>query len=334
MARQLLLEPSGATIPKALEKIAGIQAQNASAMYVGLWSRLEDFEREALTAALERKKVAQGTLMRQTIHLVSAGDWWPIQIAVRDPRRKAWEAYGERGKRKQEVLDAVKKMKQAMADGPLTRKEAGELIGGDSVVFNGTQAFLDQVRVPPSGTWERRRADLFLDAAQWLGAEPKLTVAKAREHLVERYLDGFGPSSVKEIADWSGLPPKLVTESLAGMKTRTFEAEDGTELFDTPRSPLPDPETPVPVRFLPAWDATTLAHTRRSGVLAEEHRRKVFNPPTPQAEATVLADGRVVATWKYDAKQKKIAVKPFGKLDVKTKKEVKTEADRLTEFHA
>jgi len=90
LARQLLLERSPAPLPRALERVAGIQAQYAPSMYVGLWSRLEGFEREALTRALERRSVVQGTLMRMTIHLVSRRDYWPLALAVRAVRRASW----------------------------------------------------------------------------------------------------------------------------------------------------------------------------------------------------------------------------------------------------
>src|SRR2546423_11028283 len=71
LARQLLLERGRTSLPRALERMGGLQAQYAPSMYIGLWSRLEGFERDALTQALERRTVVQGTLMRNTIHLVS-----------------------------------------------------------------------------------------------------------------------------------------------------------------------------------------------------------------------------------------------------------------------
>ena len=77
-------------LPRALEQMAGIQAQYAPSMYVGLWSRVEGFRRDDLTRALEQRAVVQGTLMRVTIHLVSARDYWPLAIAVRDARRELW----------------------------------------------------------------------------------------------------------------------------------------------------------------------------------------------------------------------------------------------------
>ena len=87
LARQLLLERSSLPLPRALERIGGIQAQYAPSMYLGLWSRLRDFRRDALTRALERRTVVQATLMRSTIHLVSARDYWPLADGVRGPRR-------------------------------------------------------------------------------------------------------------------------------------------------------------------------------------------------------------------------------------------------------
>ena len=91
LARQLLLERARTPLPRALERIAGIQAQYAPSMYIGLWSRLEGFERDALTAALERRSVVQATLMRSTIHLVSKADYWPLALATRAARRESWQ---------------------------------------------------------------------------------------------------------------------------------------------------------------------------------------------------------------------------------------------------
>jgi hypothetical protein len=332
LARQLLLERASLSIPKALERIGGIQAQYAPSMYIGLWSRLDGFERDDLTEALEKKKVVQGTMMRQTIHLVSAADWWPMQLAVREPRRENWEAYGDRKKSKKAVLAGAKKLKKAMASEPMSPKEIDALIGGGSVVRNGTQVYLDQVRVPPSGTWERRRADLYLDAEQWIGRE-KGTEKAGRALLVKRYLSGFAPATLKDIANWAGLHPTLLEPAVKTLKLRRFEDEKGNELLDLPRAPLPDPETPAPVRFLPNWDATLLVHARSTGVLPEAHRGKVFSTKTPQSIATFLVDGRVAGSWRYDEKSKKIKTKPFSKLDAAAKRELKEEADRLADLH-
>jgi hypothetical protein len=187
------------------------------------------------------------------------------------------------------------------------------------------------VRVPPAGTWERRRADLYAAADEWIG-RGKATVAEGVERLARRYLQGFGPARPAEIADWAGLPPKQLAPALKRLGLRTFRAEDGAELVDLPRAPLPDAQTPAPVRFLPVWDATLLVHARRTGILPEEHRSKVFNIKTPQSVPTFLVDGEVAGTWRYE--KERIAIQPFGRLDRATRRELNEEAERLAAFHA
>jgi hypothetical protein len=86
------------------------------------------------------------------------------------------------------------------------------------------------------------------------------------------------------------------------------------------------------VRFLPTYDATLLAHARRTGILPEEHRPKVFNPKTPQSVATFLVDGQIAGTWRYE--KGRIVTEPFGRLDADARRELKDEAERLAEFHA
>jgi len=116
------------------------------------------------------------------------------------------------------------------------------------------------------------------------------------------------------------------------LKLRTFRGPDRDELVDHPRAPLPSEDTPAPVRFLPHFDATLLAHARRTQILPEEYRPRIFHTKAPQSFATFLVDGQVAGTWKHDGGR--IELEPFHKLDAATKRDLKAEADRLAEFHA
>jgi hypothetical protein len=333
LARQLLLERGRGSIPKVLDRMGTLQAQYAPSMYVGLWARMEGFGRDKLDAALKKRSVAQGTLMRSTIHLVSKADYWPAAIGVRRGRRESWLKYGpRRGYSASQMASVARKLRGRLGDGTMSRKEIHELLGSDSVVTNGVNMWLDLVRVPPSGTWERRRADLYATAEAWLGPPPAgLDEASGIEALTRRYLGAFGPATLAELADWMGLHPKRVAPTLEQLKLRRFAAEDGSELLDLPRAPLPDPETPAPVRFLPTWDATLLVHARRTGILPEEHRPKVFNTKTPQSVPTFLVDGRVAGTWSHE--KGRVKPSPFRRLDATANRELREEADRLAELH-
>jgi DNA glycosylase AlkZ-like len=313
-----------------LERMGGLQAQYAPSMYVGLWSRLEGFERAQLDRALMRRSVVQGTLMRSTIHLVSARDYWPFAVAIRRGRRELW-LRGRQGRvSKSEISAAAKRVRPRLSAGPMPRAELAELVG-DATMINGVNVWLDLIRVPPSGTWEQRRADLFARAEDWIG-RPGVRPQEAIAHLVQRYLRGFGPAAAREIADWAGLPFEEIAPALKRLRLRRFLAEDGGELVDLPRAPLPDPDTPAPVRLLPVWDATLLVHARRTGVLPEEHRPRVFNARTPHSVNTFLVDGVVGGTWKHE--RGRIRIEPFGRLPKAVRRELDDEAERLAAFHA
>lgn len=331
LARQLLLDRAPVPVPRALELMGCLQAQYAPSMYVGLWSRLEGFRRGDLTSALEQRTVVQGTMMRITIHLVSADDYWPLALAVRAARRALWMRATRHAATADEMAEAATVLRRRLADGPVRRTELDQVVGRDRVI--GVGLWTDLVRVPPSGTWERRRADLYGSAEDWLGPAPaELTVPAATLHLLRRYLLGFGPASAADAADWAGLPAPSVSAVLEGMDLRRYTTAEGHVLYDLPDAPMPDPQTPAPVRFLPTWDASLLVHARRKGIIAEAHRPLVFNTKTPHSMCTFLVDGAVAGTWRYERGE--VRVHPFEPLPPSVTDEVEAEAARLAAFHA
>jgi hypothetical protein len=326
LARQMLLERVRAPLPRVLERMGGLQAQYAPSIYVGLWSRVQGLERDAVTRALERKSIVQGSMMRSTIHLVSKRDYWPFVVGIRKTQREWW-LRTHRGKTPQEVAANDRKVRRALAGRTLSRAELEGVIGQR---WGGAGVFVDLVRVPPSGTWERRRADLYALAEDWVGPEAT-TEKEGIEHLVRRYLQGFGPAPAADIADWAGLNITVVRRALERLKLRRFRDEQGKELVDLPRAPLPDADTPAPVRFLPVWDATLLVHARRTQILPEKYRPRIFNVRTPHSVNTFLVDGQVAGTWNYD--KGRVRLEPFGRLSKAVRVELDDEAERLNQFH-
>ena len=330
LGRQHLLEPATGSIAKTLRAIGGIQAQYAPSMYVGLWSRSADFERDALTRALERRTVVQATLMRITIHLVARADFWPFALATREGRRERWLQAMRKGVTAAELQRLAERLRAHLVQhGQISRKELDALVGKPHAL--GVGLWIDLVRVPPSGTWERRRADLFAAAEDWVGAPPQMSAGEAAAQLVRSYLAGFGPASRADIGSYTGLPRRELAPALERLKLRRFRSEDGDELLDLPRAALPPADTPAAVRFLPTWDSTLLVHARRARILPEEHRSKIFHVRNPHSDAVFLVDGAVAGTWKH--RDGKIELQPFAELDATTKRELRLQADRLAEFH-
>jgi winged helix DNA-binding protein len=325
LARQLLLERSNLSIPRALERIGGIQNQYAPNGYIRLFSCVEGFRRDDLTRALERGSVVQATLMRGTIHLVSRRDYWPFALAIREAQRE-WSLRASRPEpRERELEQAARVIESLLADGPRPHAELAKVRGWKLV-----GPWVDLVRVPPSGTWEQRRAHLYGLAEACVGPESG-SAADGLDLLVRRYLGGFGPASPADVTRWAHVPERDVAAVLERLRLRRFRDEQGNELVDLPRAPLPDPETPAPVRFLPTWDAALLVHARRSGILPEKYRPLVFDVKRPHSVGTFLVDGCVAGTWRHE--RGRVRIEPFTRLSRDARRAAAEEGERLAELH-
>jgi hypothetical protein len=331
LSRQLLLERSSLPLPRVLERVAGLQTQYAPSGYIGLWSRTRSFTRTDLTRALERRAVVQATLMRSTIHLVSARDYWPIVAGVREGRREWWLRTRRGRVAEGEMEAAAAQVRTMLADRPQRRVRIVERLATAGADWNGVGLWVDLIRMPPSGTWEQRRADLYELAERWLAPED-VPPDRGALLLVRRYLAAFGPAPLADAANWAGLRPGRVAEIAHRLPLRRFLNETGGELVDLPRAPLPGPETPVPVRFLPTFDATLLGHARRTQILPERFRERVFNTKMPQSVPTFLVNGQVAGTWRHDGRR--VVTSPFEPLPATARRELADEAARLAAFLA
>jgi hypothetical protein len=325
--RQLLLRRSRSSIPGVLERMGGLQAQYAPSMYVGLWTRMSAFARADLDTALLDRTVVQGTLLRSTIHLVTAADYWVFAAGIRESRKKWWL---QSRKDDPAALDAAVGRLRTVLSAPMKAKEIEAALGIKVEAFN---QWTELVRVPPSGTWDHRRADLYAFAEDWI-PRVRVSTADAAEHLVRRYLGAFGPGSPADIASWAGLgaKPVLAAVDRMGSELREYRSDSGAELIDLKGAKIPSVETEVPVRFLPVWDAVLLTHCRRTGVLPEEFRTVLFNAKNPQSFNTFLVDGYVAGSWKHTAAG--VELEPFGKLPGPTRRELETEAVGLAALYS
>jgi hypothetical protein len=335
LARQFLLERSRLPLTRTLDRIAGIQAQYAPSSYIGLWSRVEGFELADLTGALERRKVVQGTLLRSTIHLVSAKDYWAYAVGTKAARQESWLRFDKKRLSRSDLTSAAKDVRKTLGGEVLHRDELLELARKrdperPTHLWNGLAAWIELVRAPPSGTWERRRADLYALADEWL-EPPSVTREESVGILLRRYLTGFGPARLADAANWAGLNAKDVQRAAEAIRLRRFRDEEGCELVDLPRAPLPGGATPAPARFLPTWDATLLVHARGTQILPERFRPLVFDTKTPHSSPTFLVDGAVAGKWSVEASKKKatLVLDAFERLPAGAKRQLRAEGERL-----
>jgi hypothetical protein len=331
LARQLLLERVPLSIPEALDRIAGIQNQYAPNAYLRLFAMLDGFRRDDLTRAYESGAVVQGTLLRGTIHTVSAADYRPFVGAIRRSRRE-WSARiyrdddGDRAR-------LVKRVRDALRGRQVARAELLRLLEGASRAAGSTiDTDAELLRVPPSGTWEHRRAHTFGLARDVIGPGRVPPEPESIDHLIRRYLGAFGPAPSRDIQAFTNLSAADIKPSLGRLDLERYRDESGNELLDVPGAPLPPPDTPAPVRFLPTWDGMLLVHARRTGILDEPYRKVIFDTKVPPSFPTVLVDGRVIGTWKHV--DGRVTVDLFEAVSRAAQREIDDESERVAAFHA
>jgi hypothetical protein len=270
--------------------------------------------------------------MRGTIHAVARQDYRPFLGAIQNTVRD-WAARATKAPATIDRPAALARIRAVLSGGPMKRPALVALLNAEHMAVRySADTDLAILRVPPSGTWERRRADLCALADDVIGPGGDVSEEVGLLALVRRYLAAFGPAPVTDVASFMGMNVAPIKAIMPTLDLRRFRSEDGKELLDVPDAPLPDPDTPAPVRFLPTWDATLLVHARRTQILPEAYRPLIFHTKMPPSYPTFLVDGQVAGTWRYEAGDVQLA--PFRTLTAEERLELEEEAHRLAAFHA
>lgn len=337
LARQLLLAREEASPVSVLERLAGLQAQWPKPPFVGLWARIARFRREELAAALDDRSAVRATMMRGTIHLVSAADYLAFRAALAPVLESGMESILRQRGQELDVDGLVASARKLYAQGPRTFEEVRDhLLAENPDADERAMGFavrmrLPLVQVPDESPWSFPSIPRFAVAESWLGKP--IPEPGGLEELVRRYLAAFGPSSVADAQTWSGLKGLRPTFEALRPELVTFRDERRRELFDLPEAPRPAEDTPAPLRFLPEYDNVLLAHDDRKRIVADEYRKKVFLPGLRVA-ATFLVDGFTAGTWKAERKRKaaRLLLEPFGDLGKKERAELEEEGEKLLRF--
>jgi hypothetical protein len=327
LARQLLLERRRLGVQQAVERICAVQAQWPQSPYIGLWSRLSAFRKEQLTRALAQNRVVKSQLFRITLHITSARDY-PYFAAVWCPGAR------DRTPRvtKAQLEELTRRVRAAATKGPVTQDQVEELAAAEMGGLRWrTRTLTPLVHLPPGGTWSHYGRTQLRAMEVVLGVELPAREDGA-ERLVRSYLAAFGPATQEDLLRFTGLRVGDVRAGLDRVDLRTFRDERGRVLLDLPRAPLPDGETPAPVRFLPKWDSSLLAYAapERTRILPEKFRSTVIGR-NGDVLPTVLVDGFVAATWDAGAKRD-LTIKPLRRLSKQERAEIDEEGERLVEF--
>jgi hypothetical protein len=340
LARQLLLRREKRSAAATIEHLVGLQAQSPPNPYLALWSRLDGFQPEELSRLIAERQAVRVSLMRATIHLVTARDCLALRPAMQSVLQKTFASSAFARAIAGVDLDALLAAGRALVEEkPRTRAELRPLLAArwpdhDADALAAAIGFLlPVVQVPPRGLWGQSSQATLTTVESWLGRP--LAAETAADDVVLRYLAAFGPATVSDIRIWSRLTGLRAVVERLRPQLRTIRDEQGRELFDLPGAPLPDPETPAPVRFLPEYDNILLSHDDRGRIIGDTTGLSI--PAGSGSEyGSVLVDGFLGGMWRItrDRDRAILTIEPGGPWSPANRDAVAAEGIRMLEFLA
>ncbi|MGW7411091.1 winged helix DNA-binding domain-containing protein [Streptomyces sp. NPDC054863] len=304
--RQLLLERQPLSVEDALRQIVALQAQHAPSPYLALWNRLSGFAPADLDAAFTGRAVVKATLLRLTLHAVLAEDYQVFREAMRPTLRAArlGDRFAATGLTPADCDRLVPELLE-FADRPRKAAEleawVGERVGADlkTGAWWGLRACAPLLHAPAGGPWSFGARPSYVAAGTPPMPAGREVMPESLQALVLRYLAGFGPASVADVAQFTlvGRTPVRQALQALGDAVEQLEGPDGTALFDVPGAPRPPGDTPAPPRLMAMWDSSLLAYADRSRIIPPDYRRLVIRN-NGDVLPTLLVDGYVAGVWR------------------------------------
>ena len=304
LARQLLLDRAPLGVEDAVDRLVALQAQEPASPYLALWGRLDSFDPTALDRAFAGYRVVKGTSVRMTLHAVGAADHAPFHEAMQPslrPARLLDRRFRVAGLSPEQADALIPEVLEFTAE-PRTNAameawmDARLGVLPRPGVWWALKTYGPFIHAPTGGPWSFGPRPSYLAARDLARVgDPDL----ALKHLVRRYLEGFGPATVADVAQFAQVHRPRVRKALASIASQVVEVAgpDGQVMYDVPGGPLPAEDTPAPARLLPMWDSTLLAHADRGRILPEPLRRHIIRR-NGDTLPVLLVDGLVTGVWR------------------------------------
>jgi hypothetical protein len=297
--------------------LGAVQAQD----YLGsLWAiglRMRQATESAVEQAIADRTIIRTWPMRGTLHFVAPEDArWMLQLLT--PRIVARNK--PRLLRQFDLDDtAIARSKDVVRRG---------LQGGNRLTRNGLYEVLEAAHIPAANQrglqilwWLAQECVICFGARQgkqptfvlldeWAPAGRTLERDEALAELARRYFTSHGPATAQDFAWWSGL---AAADARAGLEMArphlAHEDVDGQTYWLSPLAPAVK-DGPPSAYLLPAYDEYTVGYTNRSAVLERIHGQGATLGNAAVLGPTIVADGKVVGTWKRTFGKGSVVVAP------------------------
>lgn len=344
LARQGLLERRNEPLARAVEAVGALQMQYWPALPPALWSRVAGCAPDAPYRAHETGELLTGTLLRGTIHTVSAVEYPEYAAVTAASKALRWRTAKDGPE--PDLTPVLAELAEYVTQ-PRTAAEIVQFLEDwvarhpgaldeTETAFQRTHKWrplyskLFLVRAPADGAWGPKTPSRYRLAP--VDAPPP--VEEALPVVVRRHLRAFGPAAAEDVAawiSWNITPVRAVLERMEDLAVFTDDA--GRTLYDLPDAPRPDAATPAPVRLLPWFDSALLAYAprHRARLLPDAHKDDVFSTVNGQIKATFLVDGMVAGRWSATTARgvTTLTLTPFVPLAPATRKALIAEAELM-----
>ena len=343
LERQWLLRRRGASAEEAIEHLVAIQAQEPFDPYTAIWSRIEGFAPEELSDLIATKRAVRApSMLRTTIHLLTARDWLRLRPVVQVVQEQGFRnSPFNRNLVGLDLDEVIAEGRRILDEKPRSGSDLGKALAerwpdrdANSLGY-AVRSLWPVVQLPPRALWGRSGKPILATAEHWLGQS--VGTDDTPDEMILRYLAGWGPASVMDIQAWCWRTRLGEAVERLRPKLRTFRDENGRELLDVPDGPLPDPDTPAPVRFFPIYDNAFLGYKDRSRIL---HDEAPWGGDPAQIDVfrfgSFLVDGYIVGGWRHETDRKTgrsaIVALPMVPLSAASMRDVEAEAVALSAF--
>lgn len=306
LGRQMLLERESLGVLDAARRAVAVQAQNPASPYVALWNRLTDFDPGEFDEALAGYAVVKANMVRMTLHAVHADDYQAFREAMESSLRTRLN--DRRFKASGLTVDDADALVSELMTFAVQPRSAAECEARLEAQLGASAApgawwalrnYAPLLRAPTGGPWSfGNRTSYVAPRTPPRLADPDVSAA-ALQVLIRRYLEGFGPASVADMAQFAMVRRGLVRAAVQALGDRLeqLDGPDGAVLYDVTGAARPDDDTPSPPRLMAMWDSILLAYVDRSRVIPPEYRKHVTRV-NGDVLPTLLVDGYVAGVWR------------------------------------
>lgn len=339
LARQHLLTRVALPVSELLEHLVGLQAQVPRDPYIALWSRLGDFKPGDLELLLLERRAVRMTLLRTTLHLVTARDASQLRAVLQPVCERGFQSSPFRRQLDGvDVAEVIAAGATTLEGRPRTVAELGLMLGerwptrDRGAMAYAVRYLIPLVQVPPRGLWRRSAAPRLTTLRSWLNLSSGDSLTEVPpDETVLRYLRAYGPASVADLRTWSWLTALRPVVERLRPRLRSYRDATGHALLDVDDGLFAPPDVPAPVRFLGEYDNVFLSHADRSRITGDSTWGVAY-----LRKGAFFVDGFLAGTWRLGEAdgQALLAIEARSRLTPTERADVEAEGEALLGFLA